>query len=156
MALSIGTDLVDASRMARAVERNGLLFIERFCSEYEISYIARMPSIYSIELEQISSSLESSYESDNVSQKFHDIKHWNVLSLSGIYAAKEAFAKAMGTGIAKGVNLHEIEVRHTELGAPFYELSGSTLEVFKSKGFSKAHLSISHDAGMAVAFCVCE
>ncbi|MCD8354964.1 MAG: holo-ACP synthase [Clostridia bacterium] len=40
-------------------------------------------------------------------------------SAAGLFCAKEAVAKAMGTGFQNGLNLHDIEIAHTELGAPY-------------------------------------
>lgn len=40
-------------------------------------------------------------------------------SAAGLFCAKEAVAKALGTGFRNGLNLKDIEISHTELGAPF-------------------------------------
>ena len=72
-------------------------------------------------------------------------------TMAGIYAAKEAAAKAMGTGIV--CSLKEIEVLHRENGMPYYQFSGKAAQLSAGR---KAHLSVSHDGGMAVAFCVIE
>ena len=72
-------------------------------------------------------------------------------SLAGIFAAKEAFAKAMGTGIA--FDLREVEVRHGEKGEPLYALTGKAAEM---AGGDRFLLSISHDGGMAGAVCLRE
>lgn len=40
-------------------------------------------------------------------------------SAAGLFCAKEAIAKAMGTGFQNGLHLHDIEIAHTELGAPY-------------------------------------
>jgi len=72
-------------------------------------------------------------------------------SLAGIYAAKEAFSKAMGTGIC--FDLREVEIRHGENGEPCYALHGETAEKTKGEGFL---LSISHDGGIAGAVCLRE
>lgn len=70
-------------------------------------------------------------------------------SMAGIFAAKEAFAKALGTGIT--FDLKEAEVTHGETGTPEYRLSGRAAELGKGSRF---FLSISHDGGMAGAVCV--
>jgi len=72
-------------------------------------------------------------------------------SLAGIFAAKEAFAKAMGTGIT--FDLREVEVRHGEQGEPLYALSGKAADM---AGNDRFLLSISHDGGMAGAVCLRE
>ena len=68
-------------------------------------------------------------------------------TLAGIYAAKEAFMKAFGKGVDIGV-FHEIEVNHTESGAPIFNLTGRAKELADGKN---VFLSISHDGGVAVA-----
>ena len=70
-------------------------------------------------------------------------------TLAGIFAAKEAFAKALGTGI--DMPLREIGVDHTETGQPVYALTGTAAERL---GGDRALLSISHEGDMAAAFCV--
>ena len=72
-------------------------------------------------------------------------------TLAGIFAAKEAFAKALGTGIT--FDLKEISVRHDEAGKPGYTLSGRAEQLGKGDRFL---LSVSHDGGVAAAVCVRE
>ena len=72
-------------------------------------------------------------------------------TLAGIYAAKEALAKALGTGIT--FDLKEISISHDEAGLPGYSLSGKAATMGTGDHFM---LSISHEAGMAAAVCVRE
>ena len=69
---------------------------------------------------------------------------------AGLYAAKEAFVKALGTGI-QSLDLQEIAVTHDAEGAPRYRLSGRYAALA-----SAAWLSITHDGGIAAAVCVLE
>ena len=71
-------------------------------------------------------------------------------SAAGLYAAKEAFLKARGTGI-DSLALSKIEVAHDPQGRPYYRLD----EIYGGEAFA-AHLSISHDGGVAAAVCVLE
>ena len=71
-------------------------------------------------------------------------------SAAGMYAAKEAYLKARGTGI-DSLGLDQIEIAHDLHGKPYYRLSGSYAETRVT-----AHLSISHDGGCAAAVCVLE
>lgn len=49
-----------------------------------------------------------------------DTKGNNMIqSAAGLFCAKEAVAKALGTGFSDGLNLRDIEIRHTEKGAPY-------------------------------------
>lgn len=70
------------------------------------------------------------------------------------WAAKEAFTKAAGTGLA-GFTLRDIAVLRQENGAPYFACSG-TAAAFLAAHALTAHLSISHDGGMALAFVVLE
>ncbi len=75
-------------------------------------------------------------------------------SLAGIFAAKEALTKALGTGIVG--SLADICVLHDDHGAPYYELRGDYLRLAGERGIVRVHLSISHDGGIAAAFAVVE
>ena len=77
-------------------------------------------------------------------------------SAAAMYAAKEAFLKAVGLGIGRGIRLDEIGVGHDLNGAPFYALSGAALEKLHDMGANQAFLSLSHEADMAAAVCVIE
>ena len=76
-------------------------------------------------------------------------------SMAGIFAAKEALAKALGTGIVSG-ELADICVLPDEHGAPYYDLRGSYAEKAKERRINAIFLSITHEAGMAAAMCVAE
>tara|TARA_Y100000591_G_C21254017_1_gene414976 strand:+ start:121 stop:504 length:384 start_codon:yes stop_codon:yes gene_type:complete len=71
------------------------------------------------------------------------------------FAAKEAFSKALGTGIAKGINLNEIIILNKKSGKPYINLIGKTKSTlskkFKGKK-SKISLSLSDEKKFAVAF----
>ena len=75
-------------------------------------------------------------------------------SAAGAWAAKEAFGKALGTGVS-GFELHEVQVLHDEKGAPYYAFSGRAAAIVESAGL-KAHLSLTHEGGFATAFAVLE
>ena len=72
-------------------------------------------------------------------------------TMAGIYAAKEALAKALGTGIA--FELKEAGVLHDGAGMPVYDLTGKAAELAAGDRF---HLSVTHDGGTAAAVCVRE
>jgi len=80
----------------------------------------------------------------------------NTPSLASHFAAKEAFLKALGTGIGYGFSTKDIEVAHDEKGKPFYVLSDNVYSSFLDKKNIKTHLSISHDKNYAVAFAIIE
>jgi len=71
------------------------------------------------------------------------------------FAAKEAFSKALGTGIANGINFNEIIVLNKKSGRPYIILVGQTKKIlikkFKGKK-TKVSLSLSDEKKYAVAF----
>ena len=76
-------------------------------------------------------------------------------TLSGIFAAKEAVSKALGTGIGK-VAWQEIEILHASSGEPSVLLHGVALEVAQAKGLTEWAVSITHEGGMAAAVPVAQ
>ena len=70
------------------------------------------------------------------------------------FAAKEAIAKALGTGIGRGVSWQDITVGHDANGAPVVELDGGAREVALARGGSRVELSLADEAEYVVAFAV--
>ena len=79
--------------------------------------------------------------------------HGNPEYLAGRFAAKEAVAKALGTGIGK-VGWQEIEVLGDEQNAPTVNLSGAARDRSDELGLTEWSVSISHSMTHAVAFAV--
>lgn len=77
-------------------------------------------------------------------------------SLAARFAAKEAGAKALGTGISRGVNWLEIEVIREPGGRPALRFHGRAAELAASMGVAHAALSLTHTAEMAMASVVLE
>jgi holo-[acyl-carrier protein] synthase len=75
-----------------------------------------------------------------------------------LYAAKEAALKALGTGMREGLSWHDMEVSHTDLGAPFMVFSGGASLILKEKTTETpvVHLSMSDDGDYAVATLIIE
>lgn len=112
MISGIGIDIIELERIERAVKRNSR-FVERILTEKE----------------------RDIYES--FKQRKRKLEF-----LAGRFAAKEAFAKATGTGIGK-LSFQHIEVLPNEIGAPEIIVEGFIKE--------KIFLSISHSKQYAVA-----
>lgn len=72
------------------------------------------------------------------------------------YAAKEALSKALGTGIAKGVNFNEIETQFNELGRPHLILHGTTLDKANELGVKYLFISLSDEQDYAIANVILE
>ena len=71
------------------------------------------------------------------------------------FAAKEAFLKAAGTGLREPFSLCEIEAVRLPGGAPAYHFSGRSAQWVEARRL-RAHLSLSHEGGMAMAYCILE
>jgi len=70
------------------------------------------------------------------------------------FAAKEAFSKALGTGISKGISLKNIEISNNSKGKPYILLKGDISKFLKKKIKNKKydiHLSLSDDKPWAQA-----
>lgn len=72
------------------------------------------------------------------------------------FAAKEAFVKALGTGLRHGISWQDIQVSNDALGRPVLSLSGTAQEVAIAAGVNSMHLSLSDEADVAIAFVVLE
>ena len=72
------------------------------------------------------------------------------------FAAKEAFTKALGTGIKSPANWHGVWVRNLVSGKPVLEFSDALQKLLKSKGVTSAHVSLSDEKGVAFATVILE
>jgi holo-[acyl-carrier protein] synthase len=75
-------------------------------------------------------------------------------SLAGRFAAKEALIKAIGD--STGVRWHDMEVISNTLGNPSFVLHNAVASIVQAIGVDSIHLSMSHDAGIAVAYVIVE
>ena len=73
-------------------------------------------------------------------------------SMAAAFAAKEAFSKAIRTGI-RDFALTEVSVEHDLLGAPYLTFSGNAAEIIRKKNLSFS-LSLTHTDTIAAAFVV--
>ena len=64
--------------------------------------------------------------------KYCETKSNKISSYSKRFAAKEAFVKALGTGISQGISFNEISVKNNKYGAPFIVLLGKTKTIAKN------------------------
>jgi holo-[acyl-carrier protein] synthase len=77
-------------------------------------------------------------------------------SLAARFAAKEAGAKALGTGISRGVNWLEIEVVREPGGRPNLRFHGRAAEIAAQLGVVHAALSLTHTASLSMANVILE
>jgi holo-[acyl-carrier protein] synthase len=72
------------------------------------------------------------------------------------FAAKEAFAKALGLGMRRGVHWKDVEVQRGPLGKPLLRLSGRALEICQQEKIEALFLSLTHDHEYSSAVVVLE
>lgn len=83
-------------------------------------------------------------------------KHAPARFLAKRFAAKEAFAKAVGQGLRHPVTLHNVGVGHGDLGKPQYVYAPELQAWLNQRGITVVHLSISDERDNAVAFAIAE
>lgn len=131
MISGIGTDIVAIARLYKLWQRHGKRGASRLLNPAEMR-----------DFEQ---GLASSARPDQFAARF----------LAKRFAAKEAFAKAMGTGLRPPVTLEHIGVGHDALGKPQLAFAPPLATLMQQRGLC-AHLSLSDEADYAVAFVVLE
>jgi holo-[acyl-carrier protein] synthase len=77
------------------------------------------------------------------------------LSLAARFAAKEAFGKALGTGLA-GIVLKDIMVLNRHNGRPEVAVLGTALAALNASGADRIHISLTHERDNAIAMVVLE
>ncbi len=77
-------------------------------------------------------------------------------SFAARFAAKEAGAKALGTGISRGISWKEIEVRREPGERPTLHWSGKAAERAEALGVARTALSLTHNRSVAMAVVVVE
>ena len=126
MIYGIGTDIVAVARLEEFYRRHGTRALEKLLTPAELGEF-------------------SALKSGDGSARF----------LAKRFAAKEAFGKALGTGIRAPVVLPAIGVGHDALGKPLFDLAPEVARLLDEKGLS-AHLSISDEREYAIAFVILE
>ncbi|HYC36895.1 MAG TPA: holo-ACP synthase [Usitatibacter sp.] len=124
--MGVGTDIVSIERIQGVLDRHGERFVNRVLTPAERARFARVN-------ERVRAG--------------HLAKRW---------AAKEAFSKAIGTGIHAPFTWHSITVGRDPKGKPLVLPSPDMQRHLDSIGVTGAHISLTDDAGMAFAFVVLE
>jgi holo-[acyl-carrier protein] synthase len=115
-----------------------------------------------VEVSRIEDSLERFGEA--FAQRILSEREWQAFVLSQTkarflakrFAAKEAFAKALGTGLRGPATFQNIGVTHDDLGKPVLDLASILQEFLNQRGIRFQHLSISDEKALALAFVVLE
>jgi len=79
---------------------------------------------------------------------------FSVNYLAKRFAAKEAIAKALGTGIAQGVGFQQMNITSDEAGKPIVTLTGQALVRMQAMGAEQVLLSLSDEGELILAFAV--
>ena len=75
-------------------------------------------------------------------------------SLAARYAAREALIKALGG--SDGLQFKDVEITSDAAGRPWFALTGRTADFVAERGITALHLTLSHDAGLAIAYVIAE
>jgi len=121
MILGLGTDLVNIKRIEKLVEKFGENFYKKVLTEKEL-------------------------------ERLNDIKNINEVKNKTVFCAKrfcakEAFAKALGIGLGRGMNFADINVDNDILGKPIIDLTEKgedfMCQLFKKKSFDEIKIDVS-------------
>lgn len=82
--------------------------------------------------------------------------HIKARFLAKRFAAKEAFSKALGTGLRAPATFQNIAVSHDELGKPILLLAAELQKFLDAKNIQQTHISISDEKNLAAAFVILE
>lgn len=88
-------------------------------------------------------------------QELFRIKRNSPQTIAANFAAKEAFSKALGTGVS-GFGLRDVEVLRDDKGKPYINLYGGAEEILRKENIKGIHISISHTDELAMAYVVLE
>ncbi len=86
-------------------------------------------------------------------KKIPENENKKIRFLSKRFAAKEAFAKALGTGFGADLHFHDIEIHHELQGRPYFKIKDHLMEKYE---IDKLHLSISDEIDQVIAFSLIE
>ncbi|MYL36121.1 holo-ACP synthase [Pontibacillus yanchengensis] len=109
MIRGIGIDLVEVERISTAIEKNKR-FINRVLTEEEVTIYQNIRATYR-----------------------------RAEFVAGRFAAKEAFTKAMGTGIGSACSFQDISILRSEQGAPTMRVDGCEFNIWVSISHSQSH-----------------
>ena len=85
---------------------------------------------------------------------FKRVRSYNAFALR--FAAKEAFSKALGTGMIHGVFWRDIEVFHFKSGKPGLNIYGTSLSLCEKEGITSFHISLSDEDEYGIAMVILE
>lgn len=123
----VGIDLVEIERFGKILEKNETAFLKRISHAADRRHAPRTQN------------------------KARLTQYW-----AARFAVKEAFSKALGTGISENLRFAAIGVKKSRSGQPKIEVDDSVKKILVQKGINAIHLSISHTQSFATAVVVLE
>ena len=129
MIYGIGTDICDIRRVQATLERRGERFAQKVLGPQEMVV----------------------FQERSARTPARGVRY-----LATRFAAKEAFSKAMGTGIRFPVNWHNVWLENERSGRPVLRYSEALQGLMQQRGVVRSHLSITDETGMASAFVILE
>ncbi|QTQ11688.1 holo-ACP synthase [Treponema parvum] len=158
MIYGIGVDIVKIDRMKNWL-KDPHLISRFFCDEEMHSGDKEFHGVKNFSSDGNSSGGEKSHRSgEGCASKDGDLRSENYLCryYAVRFAAKEAFSKALGTGIT-GFALKDVFIKKNEEGKPFLCVRGKALDLLKKRcKNAEIFVTLSHEADYAVAFVVIE
>ena len=130
MIVGLGIDLVEIKRIRQALERFGPRFVDKV--------------------------LHASEADANFSSRHDILSAHSVARLAARFAAKDAGAKALGTGFTNGIWFRDIRILSLASGKPEVFFHGNALARARELGVTHAHLSLTHARDSAGAVVVLE
>lgn len=127
MIYGTGIDLIEIDRIKKELEKAKEKFCDMVFTNNEIAYCQRGANL-------------------NIQSQ----------CFAGRFVAKEAFFKAIGTGLRDGIRWKDVEVMNNEMGKPELFLQNKALEIIKNENISNIQLSISHSNKVAAAIVILE
>jgi len=121
----IGTDIVRVARMQTNLEQHGERFAARVLSDVEFAEFAQLSNV----------AMQARF-------------------LAKRFAAKEAAAKALGTGFRDGLSLKHAVVAHDAHGKPLLQWHGAGSEFIERFGVGESFLSIADESDYAIAYVI--
>lgn len=126
MLIGLGLDVCRIDRIQRVLDRHGARFHTRILAAAERMDLEKLPT--------------------TAQARF----------LAKRFAAKEAFSKALGTGIGRGFGFTDVWVTHGPLGNPVLEVSARLSPFLSARGVRQVWISLTDEIDLAAAVCVLE
>jgi holo-[acyl-carrier protein] synthase len=127
MIVGFGIDITEVARIGKSLDKYGDRFIEKLFTAPEREYCSKMSS-----------------------------QSGRMRCFAGRFAAKEAFLKALGTGLRNGIKWTDIEVANDRLGKPELNLKNRAAQELDNRSISNTCVTLSHSENTAVAAVVLE